>query len=365
MPLHHRPSPIIDLMSEFEVDVIVPVHSASRPIRRAVASVVDHTRCAVRVTVVAHNIDPDVIRANLGEYADRDDVRLLSLRDGIASPSGPMNLGLERATAPYFALLGSDDEFGSGAVDSWLDIARATGATTVLARIDRIQSGTEPYPPVRPRRTRNLDAVKDRLAYRCAPLGLVSRARFADLRFTPGLHSGEDLEFTAALWFTGSHIAYDRTGPAYIGHEDATDRVTHTTKSVAEDFAFLEAISTAPWYSGLTRAQRQALGVKTLRLHYFDAVLNRLDSPEGLSAVRADLDEVITRIEAMSPGAVELLARPDRRVIDAIREPDPSPERILALLAARWERGIDAFLPRNPLLALHRQAPFRTRAAHA
>ena len=354
-------------MSEFDVDVIVPVHSASRPIRRAVASVVDHSRSAVRVTVVAHNIDPDVIRANLGEYADRSDVRLLSLRDGIGSPSGPMNLGLEQATAPYFALLGSDDEFAAGAVDSWLEIARATHATTVLARIDRLQSGTDPFPPVRRGRTRDLDAVKDRLAYRCAPLGLVSRDRFADLRFTPDLHSGEDLEFTAALWFGGSNIAYDITGPAYVGHEDEPDRVTHTTKSVAEDFAFLDAISAAPWFAGLNRAQRQALGVKNMRLHYFDAVLNRLNSPEGIGYFRADLDAVIDRIEAMSPGTVSLLARPDRRVIDAIREPDPDPDpdRILALLAARWERGIDAFLPRNPFLALHRQAPFRTRAGHA
>jgi hypothetical protein len=348
-------------MSEFDVDVIVAVHTASRPIRRAVASVLDHTASAVRVNVIAHNIDAEVIRGNLAEYADHHGVRLLSLEDGIASPAGPMNLGLAQATAPYFALLGSDDEFAPGAIDSWLKIARETGATTVLARIDRVVSGTDPYPPVRRGRTRDLDSVKDRLAYRCAPLGLVRRAEFGDLRFTPELQSGEDLEFTAALWFTGSRIAYDRTGPAYIGHEDADDRVTHETGSVADDFAFLDAIRRAPWFASLSRSQRTALGVKTLRMHYFDAVFNRLKSPEGIAAHREALDSVVAQVEAMAPGSVALLARVDRKVLDAVRGPEPDPDLILALLAARWQGGpLGTLMTRNPVLAFHRQAPYRT-----
>lgn len=351
-------------MSEFDVDVIIAVHTASRPIRRAVASVLDHTASAVRVSVVAHNLDAEAIRANLAEYAAHDGVRLLSLADGIPSPAGPMNLGLDEATAPYFALLGSDDELAPGAIDAWLATARATGATTVLARIDRVVSGTDPYPPVRRGRTRDLDAVKDRLAYRSAPLGLVRRAEFGGLRFTPGLRSGEDLEFTAALWFTGARLAYDRGGPAYIVHEDAEDRVTDTTAAVADDFAFLDAIQRAPWFASLSRAQRTALGVKTLRVHYFDAVANRLGGPGGIAAHRDALDLVVTRVERMSPGSVALLARVDRKIVDAIRSPDPDPEVIRSLLAARWQGGpLGTLVTRNPLFALHRQAPYRTMRA--
>ncbi|MGH3703140.1 MAG: glycosyltransferase [Agromyces sp.] len=348
-------------MSEYDVDVIIAVHTASRPIRRAVASVLDHTASAVRVNVVAHNIDAEVIRRNLAEYASHDGVRLLSLSDGIPSPAGPMNLGLERATAPYFALLGSDDELAPGALDSWLAIARTTGATTVLARIERVLSGTDPYPPVRRGRTRDLDPVKDRLAYRSAPLGLVRRTEFGELRFTAGLRSGEDLEFTAALWFTGSRLAYDRGGPPYIAHEDAEDRVTETNASVADDFAFLDAIHRAPWFASLSRTERTALGVKTLRVHYFDAIGNRLASPGGIAAHREALDRVITRVERMSPGSVALLARVDRKVIDAIRSPEPDPDLIRSLLAARWQGGpLGTLMTRNPLLAFHRQAPYRT-----
>lgn len=347
-------------MGTLDVDVIIPVHSATRPIRQAVDSVLSGTSAAVRAVVVAHNIDLDVIRQNLGDRADDDRVLLLHLVDGIPSPAGPMNHGLSHSEADYFSLLGSDDELAPGALDLWLRIAREDHASVVLARIDREVQGPDPLPPTRPGRTRDLDPVRDRLSYRCAPLGLVSRERFGDLRFTPGLHSGEDLEFTARLWFTGEHIAYARSGPGYVGHEDASDRVTNAVRSVPEDFAFLDAIEAAPWFARLSRRARRAFGVKNLRLHLFDAIYHRVKGPGGIEAHRDDLESVIARIERMSPGSLALLARTDRAVIDAVRNPEPDADRILRLLAARWQGGLDARLPRNPLLALHPQAPYRT-----
>lgn len=343
-----------------DVDVIVPVHTATRPILRAVSSVLLHTSAPVRVTVVAHNIDPEVIRTNLGALADHAGLRILKLADGIASPSGPMNLGLDAATAPYVALLGSDDEFAPGAIDSWLKLARASQATTVIARIDRDISGVDPLPPTRRGRQQDLDPVKDRLTYRCAPLGLISREAFGHLRFSPTLKSGEDLEFTAELWFRGRNIAYDRYGPAYVGHEDELDRVTASTRTVAEDFAFFEVIRNASWFEGLSRKQRQALYIKTLRLHFFDAVLARLNGTGGIAEHRAPLNGVVAQIERDAPGTVALLSRVDRDVIDSLASDDPDPDFILAKLAARWAGGLPAILPRNPLLALHRQGPYRT-----
>lgn len=343
-----------------DVDVIIPVHSATRPIRRAVDSVLDGAEADVRAIVVAHNIDEAVIAANLGARAEDPRVLLLHLADGIPSPAGPMNHGLDHVEAGHFSLLGSDDELAPGAVDLWLRIAREDAASVVLARIDRDVQGPDPLPPTRPGRTRNLDAVRDRLSYRCAPLGLLSREHFGALRFTPGLHSGEDLEYTARLWFTGDRIAYARSGPGYVGHEEESDRVTSAVRTVAEDFAFLDAIEESDWFERLPRRARRAFGVKNLRLHVFDAILHRLRGPGGLAAHRDALEGVIDRIERMSPGSLALLARTDRQVIDALREPQPDPDRILQLLGARWAGGLDARLPRNPLLALHPQAPYRT-----
>jgi RNA polymerase sigma factor (sigma-70 family) len=52
------------------------------------------------------------------------------------------------------------------------------------------------------------------------------------------------------------------------------------------------------------------------------------------------------------------------KIVDAIRSPDPDPEHIRSLLAARWQGGpLGTLATRNPLLALHRQAPYRTMRA--
>lgn len=344
-----------------EVDVIIPVHTRTRPVLRAVRSVLDHTAAAVRVIVVAHGVAREEIVANLAPLAEGDRLQVLHLDDGIASPSGPMNVGLDSATAPFVSLLGSDDELAPGALDSWLRIARETGASTVMARIDRLQTGTDRYPPVRLGRTRDLHPAKDRLAYRSAPLGLISRDHHSELRFTPGLHSGEDLEFTAVLWFTGSRIAYATSGPGYVGHEDEGDRVTHATRSVTEDFAFLNTTIDAPWFRRLPRSQRTAFGVKVLRLHFFDAVFHRLQTADGISSHRPELEEVLRRVARAAPGSVGLLARVERRILDELRAPAPDPERIRFLLAARWEGGpLGTLVTRNPLRSLHRQGPYRT-----
>jgi hypothetical protein len=349
-------------VTAFDVDLIIAVHSATRPIARAVGSVIDHNGPRVRVTVVAHNIDPEVIRSNLGAYAEHPRVRLLELQDGVRSPANPMNLGLDRAEARFVAVMGSDDQLAEGAVDSWLRLQAETGASTVIARIHIAGRSTDPYPPVRNgRRERDLDARKDRLAYRSAPLGLVDRERFPDLRFTEGLASGEDLAYTATLWFTGRAIAYDLTGPAYIVNDDADDRVTFSVRSVADDFAFLDAIEAMPWFASLGRADRLALLVKVIRVHFFDAVLARVKSEAGLLAYRDDLCSVLERADRLAPGVLALLARVDRDVIQELRSQDPDDSRILHLLDARWNyRSFRALAPRNLLWAAHRQAPFRT-----
>ncbi len=352
-------------MTEPLVDVTIAVHSATRPIARAVASVVEHTVAPVRVNVVAHNIDPAVIRTNLGPLAAHPSVRLLELQDAIPSPAGPMNLGLAASTAPFVCVLGSDDEFAPGAIDSWLALQRETGASTVIARIRLGARGIDPYPPVRAgRRTRRLHPARDRLSYRSAPLGLIDRARHGELRFTEGLASGEDLAYSATLWFTGHAVAYDLTGPEYLVHDDAEDRVTFAPRPVGEDFAFLDAIQALPWFARLRRAERRALAVKVLRVHFFDAVLARVNAPGGIDPHRADLVAVLERLEAIAPGVTALLARADRGVIDEVRSEAPDPAVIRHLIDARWNyRTVAALLPRNPFLALHRQAPFRTLSA--
>ncbi|WP_010204844.1 glycosyltransferase family A protein [Salinibacterium sp. PAMC 21357] len=348
-------------MNTLEADIIVAVHSQTRPISRAVGSVLDHTQANIRVTVVAHNIDPEIIRTNLGHLASDPRLRLLALTDGIPSPAGPLNYGLDEAEAPFVAIMGSDDAFEPGAIDSWLSVQRSTGASTVIARIFHTGRGNDSYPPVRRRRSRNLDGAKDRLAYRSAPLGLISREKFGHLRFTAGLPSGEDLAYTTYLWFHGEAIAFDRAGPAYVGFSDAVDRVTSEPRAVADDFRFLDEILPTDWFLALSKRQRRAICIKILRVHMFDSILSRTATMPWTDAERAALSAVIERITDAAPGVLSLLSMVDREVLDTVTQKPVTTELTIKLLERRWNyKTIPAMLPRNVFLALHRQGPFRT-----
>lgn len=340
------------------IDLTVPVHSAARPVRRAVASALAGTTAPIRVLVVAHNIDPSIIEANLGDLAVDPRVTLTELQDGVSSPAGPMNQGFASSTAPFISLLGSDDELAPGALDSWLAVQKKTGATAVLPKITIVGRDSNPLPPIRSgRRRRRLDAAKDRLAYRTAPLGLIDRSRFGHLRFSEGLSSGEDIALSAELWFHSRIIAVDTDGPGYLVHEDAGDRVSFTPRPVPEDFAFLDDFEDAPWFTSLRRSARTALVVKLLRIQYLNAITLRCSSRDELLRHQNDLRDVLTRLQRMAPAAPALLSRVDHRIVAEALSSLPDTDRITILAHDRWnQRSFGALLTPNPLRSLHRQA---------
>jgi hypothetical protein len=209
-------------------------------------------------------------------------------------------------------------------------------------------------------RKRNLDPVKDRLSYRSAPLGLISRAHFGDLRFTEGLASGEDLGFVTTIWFAGHPLAFDRNGPAYYGHLDEPDRVSFTPRSIASDFIFLNEILDQPWFERLSLRPRRAIAVKLLRTHVFDAMLARIGKDAWTKDERAALSAVVSRIIGTAPGTERMLSRIDRTVLDSIVT-DTADEQSVILMQRRWNyRSFNAVVPRNLFFTFHRQGPFRT-----
>jgi hypothetical protein len=348
-------------MSELVVDVTIAVHTRTRPIARAVASVLRGNDTPLRVTVVAHNIDRETIRENLGKLADDPRVRLLHLQDGIPSPAGPMNLGFASGASEYFAVMGSDDELAPGAIDSWVALARRSDSAAVLAAIRHVGGPLEPSPPVRPGRRVALDPVKDRLAYRSAPLGLLRRREFGELRLPVGLRSGEDLPFVTRVWFSGAGLAFDLDGPAYLVHADAGDRVTADPRPVRLDFAFLDHIIGEEWAERLDSAERRAIAVKTIRIHVFDAILNRSALEAWPEGDREEFAAIAERIMAWGGRPERELSVLDRRALDAVLDPSVSD----AELGARGTRRASyahplALLPRNPLRVFARQAPLRT-----
>lgn len=354
---------MIGRMSDYVVDVIIPVHSAERPVQRAASSALTHTSAPVRVTVVAHNIEVQKVRTALGTLAAHPQLRILELQDGVPSPANPRNFALAHATAPAVVFLDSDDELAPGAVDSWLELRESVGADAVLARIRRPDGTIDPYPPVRwGKRNLQLNAEADRLAYRSAPLGLIAREEFPGLGYTANALSGEDLVFSLTLWFTGRNITYDLAGPEYIVGGDALDRVTAEARPLADDFAFLDDLERAPWFVGASKRTREAIVVKLFRLHYLDALRARTGDDPTLHEALPKLRELKIRLEQLAPGVLGLLSIADHRVLDALHHANPpTASQLRELLAARQRfTHPSTILPKNPLWFFHRQAPFRT-----
>lgn len=325
-----------------------------------------HTDAPIRVSVVCHNTDQGEIRRILGELADDPRLRLLRLDDGIQSPSGPFNLGLASATARFTSIMGSDDELEPGAIDSWLAVQRRDRADVVIPRLAHAGASNVPTPPTRPFRAAGLDGVRDRLSYRSAPLGLVSRERFGDLRLMSVPGTGGDVEYSTALWFSGARISRDRGGPAYRIHNDASDRVTLAPKPVAADFIFLMRLLASEQFAALAPVQREALVVKLIRVHIFGTVHNRPDPALWTESERATLVAGLDGCVGAAPRAVTVLSRSDRALIDVIRDARASADELLAAAAAR-RRYLSprSLVPRNPFLLFAREAPLRFAASSA
>lgn len=345
------------------VDVIIAVHSPTRPVERAVASVLDGTSAQIRATVVVHNTSREGIMTRLGALAEDPRVRILELHDGIGSPAGPMNLGYASANAEFTCLIGSDDELEHGAIDAWLEAADRLRADVVIAPHRKFGGSIDPYPPVRARSTL-LDGVRDRLAYRSAPLGLVSRSRFPKLRLTEGLGSGEDIAFVTTLWFAGVRVCFPIEAPSYLGHTDSIDRVSFEARGLDEDFAFLNAIEGMPLFSTLTPVQRTALVVKIFRIHIFDAILARCHSSGLDEETRQSLSAVIRRLDQWAPRARRRLAVADHRALHRALNPKTTADDLREALNTRWRyKTLAAIMTANPLYVFDRQAPLRTFAA--
>lgn len=343
------------------VDVIIAVHQLSRPIRRAVGSVLQN-EVALRVTVVCHNIASTAIAERLGDLTGDPRVRLLELHDGLPRPAGPFNEGLDHAEGLFTSVMGSDDELEPGAIDSWVAVARRDGADAVIPRMARAGGGVIPTPPTRPARSRRLDLVKDRLSYRSAPLGLISREVFGELRLDTAVATGEDVQYVTAVWAQASRVSRSR-GPAYLVHADAESRTSLTPRPVEEDLRFVHRLLGSTVFRSLTPRQRDSVVTKILRVNVIGAVHNRRES-EWSPKDRTQLAATIAALRSASPHAERPLPLVDRRLLDLAALPD-SPSADLARMARRRTNRArpGSLVARGIRPTLHREGGLRMSAA--
>lgn len=299
------------------VHVIVAAHNPARPVARAVASVVEGNPEALAV-VVCHNTSIASIRDTIApEIAER--AQFLQLNDGIPAPSGPFNYGIYESDAEFVSIMGSDDLLDPGAVANWLRAADRWQADAVITRLVRGESRSLVRSPVRRAWRRGpLDIVRDRLPYRSAPLGLVRRDAVdrLELLLTPGARSGGDLEFVSRLW-AGGHVVY-ADGPGYVEMPDATDRVTHVMKPVAEELHWVADLLGSEWFTTQPENVRRAIGVKLVRRNLLDTVLKRRLLEHWESSDVVDLRDIAGGMLHAAPGIWQLLAIRERALLHSI-----------------------------------------------
>lgn len=341
-----------------DVDLVIAVHDPARAIDRAVRSALQ-SRAALRVTVVCHGLAAATIGDRLGPIARDERVRLLEHHDGIPSPTGPFNAGLAAATARFTSIMGSDDELEPGAIDAWLKVADRDGAEVVIPPLRHAGGARIPTPPARPFRSRRLDVVADRLHYRSAPLGLVSRARFGEARMMTGVRVGEDLDYSGRLWSSDARISLARRGPAYLVHDDAPTRVTFTARPISDELAYLPRLLDAPWLVSAPSDARTAWAAKIWRINVFGALFYRSDHPWSRED-RRELAGLARDLAAFAPDALERLSRLDRNLVDAAADETVADGELNRRARARRRfASPGAVLPRRLRFAAAREAPLR------
>lgn len=346
-------------MSRPVVDVVIACHDERRPIERAVASVVQDAaaRDHVRVTVVAHGLAPESLANRLAELDG--DIRVLPFRDGIRSAAGPFNHGLDAVDAEYCAVMGSDDFLEPGTMAAWIAHVRRHRPDAAIARI-RLQGHTlMPNPLVRLGRRRRLDAARDRLFYRTAPLGLIrtERMRELGLRMIEGLRVGEDFDFGIRLWAHGGRIDLLADAGTYVIGEDAAERTTFGTMTVTERFAPITRLLDDSVIVALAPAHRRALVTKLIRVSIVgnaQALAAELDDAEV-----AEIAALLRRLRDAAPAALRSFNRQDRFVLDGLLT-SPTARRLRDDVArARTAGRLDRWLTPDLVHSFGRESTLR------
>jgi hypothetical protein len=324
---------------DYAATVVIPVHQLDRPVARAVASALSTAHSGqVKVLVVCHGIAADDVRMRLSELPD-DHIELLEFADGIPSPAGPKNAALRIAATRYVAFLDSDDFLEEKALAQWIDQADSRQADAVLAPM-RTQGGTPIRSPrLRLLRTGPLHPVRDRVAYRTVPFGILrlSTVRRLGIEFTEGLRSGEDMEFGLRIWFSGGRIEIGRGG-IYVLGEDAVERVTGQMLPLREEFRALLGVVSAGWVRALRRPARHAIAVKMLRIHVLSAMYRRGGSFPWTADDRKALAAAVEAIKALAPSVERPLSVAELELLRLAEEPETSFETFARALE-RWPAG--------------------------
>lgn len=268
------------------IEVVIPVHDVERPIERGIRSVLDQQSglaalgVDLGVTVVWHNLPSGTDGTLPSDLDVHQHVSQLRFSDGVKSAAGPRNFALAQSQAKYLSFLDSDDYLEAGSLEAWWAAAEANNAAAVVAPLRTPEGSILASPRIRPSKPLVLDAVRDGLAYRTVPYGLLRRAALEAIgfRYAEGLRTGEDIEAALRLWFRSDVVCYPYGAPAYHQTDDSGDsRVTSSLAPLGDEFQWLERLMGYDWLQKAPLSQRRAIALKLLRVHGIGALLRRAD----------------------------------------------------------------------------------------
>lgn len=314
-------------MTKLKIEVVIPVHNATRPIARAVASVLGARSDEMRATVVCHNIDAAEIAVNLGKLAQDPRLVLVELFDSEPTPAAPRNFAIQHSHAEYLLFLDSDDEFDVGALDGW-SAELQDRPDLLIGQLSSDSAGRILAPSPRPGVFAALDAVADLLNYRTAPLGVVIRRELLlsaeSPGYLPGFRTAEDLALGLYLWNYAADVRYSRVSSGYRIREDGTDRVTGAGLTPAETFAATRAVTMQPLFTRLSKRRRQAIAIKLVRIQVFGFLWGKHSTGSLDSAHLAEASETLTDLFRFAPGTIGFLNWGERRLIHAVHSRQPA-----------------------------------------
>lgn len=288
------------------VDVVIPLHRADRKVETAVGSAQRQVQgIETRVSVVLHNLGMDeTLRQRVEPGA-----RVLTCDDGVPSPSGPRNVGLDAATAPFVFFLDSDDALSPLCLRRLHEVACAKNADIVLPSIRRGRSYVG-SPLVASRRVKLLDPVRHYLFLRSHVPALLRRSTMIDsgIRYPDGIRVSEDFAVMAQLFATGrTAMAFDAV---YDVLDNGDQRASTVPISASEQLAALRLILGSRWIDELTYDQRRALVRRILAVNLASGW--RWTRSFGLTASGSEYAAIRDTAIEKSAGAVEFLSVRDR-----------------------------------------------------
>ncbi|MER6692620.1 glycosyltransferase family 2 protein [Streptomyces minutiscleroticus] len=314
-----------------DVTVTVIVHNDAGRLPRAVASVLRQTHAGLEVIISDdHSTDetPQVARA-LAESDPR--VRYLRLPENSGGCSAPRNRAIELARAPYLMFLDSDDELPGRAVETLLAAHREQEIDFAMGAVERVRVDTGRRSTwmahlVDERRTVHGIESDPRLFFEHLSTSKMYARAFLDrhgLRFPEGIHY-EDQLFSAQAyclakaftivpepvyrWYIAPYASAETASISNQRHrlENVRDRV-HVQRLID---AFLAESGHEP--------VREDKDHKFLK-HDFRMYAGDLPYRDD-AWLSGFADLVNPYLETLSPGAYERLPRPERVVLQLVRD---------------------------------------------